>query len=101
MIFLCLIFIFFHFYIIILYRKTKVNNYNLVFLLFFNEYFFLSLNEISIVYYCNIYSHKLVRLSEVKSLSNLGQRKGKVGSVYTTPKSKRIAPPRYRNLDFA
>ena len=28
------------------------------------------------------------------------QRKGKVGSVYTTPKSKRIAPPRYRNLDY-
>jgi large subunit ribosomal protein L8e len=28
------------------------------------------------------------------------QRKGKVGSVYTTPKSKRVAPPRYRNLDF-
>jgi hypothetical protein len=21
--------------------------------------------------------------------------------VYTTPKSKRIAPPKYRNLDFA
>ena len=59
------------------------------------------LNKISIDYYCNIYSHKWVRLSEVKSFSNLGQRKGKVGSVYTTPKSKRIAPPRYRNLDFA
>ena len=29
------------------------------------------------------------------------QRKGKPGSVYRTPKSKRIAPPRYRNLDFA
>jgi len=29
------------------------------------------------------------------------QRKGKKGSVYTTPKSKRIAPPRYRNLDFS
>lgn len=29
------------------------------------------------------------------------QRKGKAGGVYTTPKSKRIAPPRYRNLDFA
>jgi hypothetical protein len=36
-----------------------------------------------------------------KMFNKLGQRKGKVGSVYTTPKSKRIAPPRYRNLDFA
>jgi large subunit ribosomal protein L8e len=31
----------------------------------------------------------------------LGQRKGKQGSVYTTPKSKRIAPARYRNLDYS
>eukprot|EP00178_Gracilaria_changii_P025399 TRINITY_DN78250_c0_g1_i1.p1 TRINITY_DN78250_c0_g1~~TRINITY_DN78250_c0_g1_i1.p1 ORF type:complete len:262 (-),score=18.73 TRINITY_DN78250_c0_g1_i1:37-822(-) len=29
------------------------------------------------------------------------QRKGKKGHVYTTPKSKRVAPPRYRNLDFS
>lgn len=29
------------------------------------------------------------------------QRKGKQGSVYTPPKSKRIAPPRYRNLDYS
>ena len=29
------------------------------------------------------------------------QRKGKPGGVYKTPKSKRIAPPRYRNLDFS
>ena len=30
----------------------------------------------------------------------VGQRKGKKGSVYSAPKSKRIAPPRYRNLDY-
>lgn len=30
-----------------------------------------------------------------------GCRKGKKGGIYTTPKSKRIAPPRYRNLDFS
>lgn len=34
-------------------------------------------------------------------LAYVGQRKGKPGGVYRTPKSKRIAPPRYRNLDFA
>ena len=49
----------------------------------------------------NIYSHQWVKSSDVHFFNNSGQRKGKVGSVYTTPKSKRIAPPRYRNLDFA
>jgi hypothetical protein len=28
------------------------------------------------------------------------QRKGKVGSVWTTPKTQRVAAPRYRNLDY-
>ncbi len=44
---------------------------------------------------------KWVKSLDVNYLLNSGQRKGKPGSVYRTPKSKRIAPPRYRNLDFA
>ena len=53
-----------------------------------------------------IYIFIFVAIKWEKSLDvliyfNKGQRKGKPGGVYRTPKSKRIAPPRYRNLDYA
>ena len=57
--------------------------------------------NIRIIFIFNIFHHRWVKLFDVKNYHKLGQRKGKPGGVYRTPKSKRIAPPKYRNLDFA
>ena len=59
----------------------------------------ININWLKIIIYFS--GDKWAKLFDVLFFVRVGQRKGKKGSVYTTPKSKRIAPPRYRNLDFS